>query len=290
MIYQFACFEINTFNKQLCIQGNVIEADERLTELLMELVRHYPNHCTKTALLEVLWPDTVVSDWSISKLVSDARQMFKQHGINDEVIQTLHGRGYRLSSHLGDQIVEVEPAPVTAIPKPQHQNAKRIKTVLLTLSIFITIMVFYYANSPSQPLQKSEPANSIGRLLWVDDNPDNNKAEKAYFEKHKITVYQVKSTDEALTSLQLYEFKMIISDMGRGEEVLAGLNLLKELRNNNNPTPFVMYTIVLTQAQQTILDKYQGQGVAVEADKLYQLVLPFFEIPAEQPPIKNINL
>lgn len=90
-------------------------------------------------------------------------------------------------------------------------------------------------------------------------------------------MYQVTSTEEALTSLSLYQYSAIISDMGRNGEVLAGLNLLKAIRERGNNTPFLMYTIVLTQAQQTLLNEYQGQGVAVEPDKLYQLVLPYFD-------------
>ena len=72
--------------------------------------------------------------------------------------------------------------------------------------------------------------------------------------------------------------------MGRNGEVLAGLNLLKTVRERGNHTPFLMYTIVLTQAQQTLLDEYEGQGVAVEPDKLYQLVLPYFAIPEKSTP------
>jgi hypothetical protein len=70
--------------------------------------------------------------------------------------------------------------------------------------------------------------------------------------------------------------------------VLAGLNLLKAIRERDNHTPFLMYTIVLTQAQQTLLDKYHGQGVAVESEKLYQLVLPYFlEKDRNSPALKN---
>lgn len=290
MIYQFSDFEVNTLNKQLYIHGKLTVADERLINLLIELINHYPNHCTKKSLLATLWPDTVVSDWSISKLVSDVRQLFKQHGFNDKVIQTLHGRGYRLASTLGEHISAIDhkqTKPVTTDPNQAvFSYAKKAKWWVLLVFILMAGLSDYFFNFIPTQLQKSEPPNSIGRLLWVDDNPDNNSAEKAYFENHNITVYQVTSTDAAMTSLQLYEYKVIISDMGRDGEVLAGLNLLKAMRNENDHTPFVMYTIVLTQAQQDLLDQYQGQGVAVEADKLYQLVLPFFAPPQNKFQIK----
>lgn len=281
MIYQFPCFEINSLNKQLYINGKSIAADERLADLLIELAHHYPKHCSKSSLLNKIWPDTVVSDWSISKLVSEARHLFKQHGYNEEVIQTLHGRGYRLANNLGEKILKTKDhsptSELSTYTTPTFPSFKIKKWLLISVTVLMSGFAYYYINYPIQTFKKSEPAHSVGRLLWVDDHPDNNNVEKAYFEKHNITVYQVTSSEAALTSLSLYQYSAIISDMGRDGEVLAGLNLLKALRERENPTPFLMYTIVLTQAQQTLLEKYQGQGVAVEPDKLYQLVLPYFD-------------
>ncbi|WP_339723594.1 winged helix-turn-helix domain-containing protein [uncultured Paraglaciecola sp.] len=280
MIYQFPCFEINSLNKQLYINGKSIAADERLVDLLIELAQHYPKHCSKSSLLKTIWPNTVVSEWSISKLVSEARHLFKQHGYNKDVIQTLHGRGYRLANNLGEQIRKIDGQVVpTELTKPKTVTFMVPKIHIwlpIAAVILVSAIVFYFVNSSTHTFKKSEPEHSVGRLLWVDDHPDNNIVEKTYFENHNITVYQVTSSEAALTSLSLYQYTVIISDMGRNGEVLAGLNLLKALRERDNHTPFIMYTIVLTQAQQSLLEKYQGQGVAVEPDKLYQLVLPYF--------------
>ncbi|MGS2721497.1 response regulator [Paraglaciecola aestuariivivens] len=285
MLFEFSEFAINTQKKQLYFKSNLVNADQRVVDLVIALVSHYPKHCDKHYLLTHLWPETVVSEWSISKLVSDARQEFKKLGYQAEVIQTLHGRGYRLASHLGDKLTKVsDPTPLRSDNSPSKFSFLVSKIVLPLGLAFCLIGLAFISNLfkfSSPDIQKSQAPDSIGRLLWVDDNPDNNQVEKAYLESHKITVYQVKSTEEALTSLELYDFNVVISDMGRDDEVLAGLNLLKALRDKNDLTPFVMYTIVLTQAQQDILTQYQGQGVAVEANKLYQLVLPYF--PQAQP-------
>ena len=294
MIYKFSCFEINSHNKQLRMSDNLIVADERISGLLIELITHYPSHCSKSALLAALWPDTIVSDWSISKLVSEARNLFRHHNYEGEVIQTLHGRGYRLARDLGNQILKSENSSASIKLSKTTTSAlsshKIQKWLLLSALILMSGLTFYYFNPSTQTFKKSEPAHSIGRLLWVDDHPNNNNVEKAYLEENNITVYQVTSSEEALTSLSLYQYNAIISDMGRDGEVLAGLNLLKTLRERGNSTPFLMYTIVLTQAQQTLLDKYQGQGVAVEPDKLYQLTLPYFVVANKtNTPIKNIT-
>lgn len=283
MIYRFSCFEVNSLNKQLRIKSNVVSVDERIVELLIALLNHYPNHCSKSLLIATLWPDTVVSEWSISKLVSEARNLLKQYDYQGEVIQTLHGRGYRLNSILGEQIVQTENLEFQSSAAKYSLPTEAIRSFsiaakwsLVLVILLISSLILYYFSSSSQSIIKSEPPNSIGRLLWVDDHPENNNVEKAFLEKHNITVYQVTSTEAALTSLSLYQYEAIISDMGRDREVLAGLDLLKTLRERGNQTPFLMYTIVLTQTQQTLLDKYQGQGVAVEPEKLYQLVLPYY--------------
>jgi hypothetical protein len=64
--------------------------------------------------------------------------------------------------------------------------------------------------------------------------------------------------------------------MGRHDEVLAGLTLLKSMREIKDPTPFLLYTIVLTEAQNELLRQYDGQGVAVEPEQLYEMVLPYY--------------
>lgn len=276
MIYQFSSISLNTVSKQLRINGNNVDAEERIICLLMELISQYPQHCSKSHLLEAIWTETVVSDWSVSKLVSDTRHLFKQHGYEQEIIQTLHGRGYRLVPELGDQIPDEHTRTEPDNQPPPKPRLKRFTLALILAVVASLILAGLAVFDHENQLIVSEPPASLGRLLWVDDNPQNNATEKAFFEQHNITVYQVKSTEEALTSLALYDYNLVISDMGRQGEVLAGLNLLKSMRELENKTPFVLYTIVLTEAQQQIVGKYNGQGVAVESQKLYELVLPYY--------------
>jgi DNA-binding response OmpR family regulator len=280
MIYQFSSVSLNTISKQLFINGKRVDAEDRLIYLLIELISHYPEHCDKDYILEKIWPDTVVSEWSVSKLVSDARQLFKQHGYNHNIIQTVRGRGYRLNPELGEQlyISDASSQQNTNSPPPLSSKNKNYSffTILLVIAVLIGVWWLQSQADGQKVLVVSEPANSVGRLLWVDDNPNNNTKEKRYLEQHHITVYQVTSSEEALTSLALYEYKAVISDMGRKGEVLAGLSLLKTMRENNDHTPFFLYTIVLSDAQHQLMEQHHGQGVAVNPQQLYDLILPLY--------------
>src|SRR3546814_13231616 len=78
---------------------------------------------------------------------------------------------------------------------------------------------------------KGEPADAIGRVLWIDDHPQNNVAEKRFLERRKIAVYQVRTAKQALQLLAMYEYRAVISDMNRHGRPLAGLELVREMRS-----------------------------------------------------------
>ncbi|RAP78466.1 response regulator [Paenibacillus montanisoli] len=79
------------------------------------------------------------------------------------------------------------------------------------------------------------------RILWVDDNPDNNIMERKAFEELGLKFSIAKSTNEALDMLRYNKFAAIISDMGRLEGPREGYVLLESTRKMGNLTPFFIY-------------------------------------------------
>jgi DNA-binding response OmpR family regulator len=113
--------------------------------------------------------------------------------------------------------------------------------------------------------------------LWVDDHPENNIEEARFLERRKIAVYRAKTSDEALAMLAMYEYRAVISDMNRDDKPLAGLDLVKEMRRRKDATPFFLYTVVPSAAQQSLLVEAGGQRATVTSDELYAAVLPLFD-------------
>ncbi len=69
------------------------------------------------------------------------------------------------------------------------------------------------------------------RLLWVDDNPDNNRYERQSLEALGVEFTLSFSTEDALSRLKRNSFDLIISDMGgRPPDARAGYTLLDALR------------------------------------------------------------
>jgi len=78
-------------------------------------------------------------------------------------------------------------------------------------------------------------------ILWVDDNPSNNLNERRSLEALGATFVLATSTEDALDQMQRQPFQLVISDLGRPPDSMAGLTLLDKLRASGNSTPFIIY-------------------------------------------------
>lgn len=85
--------------------------------------------------------------------------------------------------------------------------------------------------------------NLIGKsVLWVDDNPANNYLAVRALRKYQLEVEQVTSTEAALEAMQGRRYDLVISDMGRGDDLRAGYKLLQALREQGNAVPFFIFS------------------------------------------------
>ncbi|MCK8044830.1 winged helix-turn-helix domain-containing protein [Shewanella sp. 1CM18E] len=353
MTLSFKEFSVDSAALELHVGEHAVAIDERHILLLRLLAEHFPEHCSKQQCLAYIWPDTVVSDMSLSKLVSDTRKIFVNAGYDGRLIQTVHGRGYRLEHVLGKQIAAQQEAQTAAQAQQlaaEHQSresstfgpaqtvtqteqvfsqneqaskqshhsasitteqslvdsdsnqqtldtqqgkqsqvaaplvnwweifAKVLIAVLLVLGLLFQFWRGGFNTEPSKQLAYSEPNGAIGRILWVDDNPQNNLVEKAYFEQKNIGVYNTVTSEEALMLLSMYNYQAVISDMGRHGDSLAGLKLLQAIRANGHKTPFYLYTYVESAGVIDAIQESGGQAVVVDSESLYLKVLTHFEV------------
>jgi CheY-like chemotaxis protein len=138
----------------------------------------------------------------------------------------------------------------------------------------------------AQPIIGDAP-DSIGKILWVDDHPENNVYEKQFFEKHRIAVHPVTTSEDALKLLAIYDYKAVISDMGRGEDRLAGARFVQQLRARNDRTPVIIYTVradspAKQRAQRELVAESGAQALAVTPEQVRAVVLDVFGNPPER--------
>jgi class 3 adenylate cyclase/CheY-like chemotaxis protein len=78
-------------------------------------------------------------------------------------------------------------------------------------------------------------------VLWVDDFPDNNLGLREILLSAGFRVDQVLSTSEAVAMLTSRAYTLVVTDMGRGSNPTAGIELLRWMRSQSTPTPTVVF-------------------------------------------------
>jgi len=110
MNFRFAGFELDDDQRALRLDGEEIEVQPRVFDLLAYLVSHRDRVVSKDELLDALWPGSVVADGALQRAVSLARAALRRGGL-DGAIRTYARHGYRFCADAeGDRQVD-PPAP-----------------------------------------------------------------------------------------------------------------------------------------------------------------------------------
>ncbi|WP_083455320.1 winged helix-turn-helix domain-containing protein [Sphingopyxis sp. 113P3] len=265
-LWRFGNIEYDEAIGELIVAGQVVELDRSSRVVLARLLAGDGTSVDKEELLKAGWPGRKVHENSLTKAIGRLRQALGDDGWR---IEAVYGHGYRFVSDAAD----------VAYPRPDPPPLRRRRHFTIALAVIAGACAFasIYAHRTApteQPLKIGEAPDVIGRILWVDDHPENNVEEKRFLEGQRMAVYNVTSSDDALKLLAMYRYDAVISDMGRNGNPLAGLDLVKAMRARGDHTPFYLYTILPSRAQRDLLAQHGGQGVAVTSEGLYSFLLP----------------
>ena len=106
--YIFGDFELLPADKFLFFQQTPVQTEPKIIDFLLILIEARPRLVSKEQLMSKLWPDTIVSDWSVARLVSDTRKLINDDGKTQAVIKTMRGKGYAFIAPV-DEIIEAYP-------------------------------------------------------------------------------------------------------------------------------------------------------------------------------------
>jgi len=290
--------EFDEGNGILRIDGRASELDRSCRAILALLLECSGAPVSKERLLEAGWPATIVHENSLAKAIGRLREAL---GSQADLLKAVYGVGYKLDATILAQ--PVAPHQPAAPPRQRDSSSPTLRRAAMASLAIVGILalvaigfVFRDSASPEPadvPLRAAPPViadapDSIGKVLWVDDHPENNVFEKRFFEKHRIAVHPVTTSEDALKLLAIYDYKAVISDMGRGEDRLAGARFVQQLRARNDRTPVIIYTVradnaAKQQAQRQLVAESGAQALAVTPQEVRAIVLDLFGDPPERP-------
>jgi DNA-binding winged helix-turn-helix (wHTH) protein len=163
--YQFSRFTLDVVRNKLCDNetGDYLELTNRQFTLLRILCDNSPQPVSKTSLVESLWPNTQVSDWSLSRLISDTRKLLSDDGDSQHIIKTERGVGFVLKDvvqHTGGQ----------DSAKRIDKKNRAFMLAMLFVGVLAIIAGFIYLKNASQYKEKREVLTALQTMSQLQDN------------------------------------------------------------------------------------------------------------------------
>lgn len=79
-------------------EGAELRLEPRLSKLMSVLMTHSGSFVSRRDLIDAVWPDSVVTEQSLTRAVSDLRKLLRANLAAPPAIETASKQGYRLTS------------------------------------------------------------------------------------------------------------------------------------------------------------------------------------------------
>jgi len=125
--YRFADVLIDKDQRLVVVEGQEVEIQPRVFDLLIYLIQKRDRAVSKQELQDQIWPGMLVSETVLSRAVMKARKAVGDDAQNQSIIKTLHGHGYRFIAELED--IEPEHLELAGPAVPHQESAEPGKRI-----------------------------------------------------------------------------------------------------------------------------------------------------------------
>jgi TolB-like protein/DNA-binding winged helix-turn-helix (wHTH) protein len=169
----FGGFVFLTKSRELrTAEGKAVDLRSQSAEVLSALVARPGEIVSKDALMQAVWPDTFVTDDSLTQCIADIRRAL---GDDEHVIvETFPKRGYRLNA---DPLHAAESATIAGTEPSQARSSRR-SFILVVLVLFAVAIGAYYGAET----WRTSPvgSNDMPRIAILPFDDMSTGADKGY--------------------------------------------------------------------------------------------------------------
>ena len=204
--YQFGHFVLEPDRNRLIAEGKLVTLPEKNLQLLKLLVEASPEPLSKQQLHDALWPDTVVSDWSLSRLVSDTRIAIGDDGEHQSVIKTARGIGFYIPDV---EVVETStPARIVHLWKTQG-------IWIVALLLAVSGLVYWYHQH-----QRTQLVESVNRIAQHQEYGFTAFIAQAKRRNQLVEMIEQRLGIERTRQFELF-FRHVAKDMNEEERFIC---------------------------------------------------------------------
>lgn len=175
--YEFGPFRVDTRERQLIRNGEVVPLRPKVFDILLMLVQNSGHILTKDDVMNHVWSDTAVEEGNISRTISTLRSALGERPHEHRYIETIPWRGYRFVANVKrirreefvktfDSIAVLPFVNVAADAKHEYLADGITEAVITSLAQLTNLRVIS-RNSAFRYKGREVDAQSIGRKLKV---------------------------------------------------------------------------------------------------------------------------
>jgi len=200
--FQFGEFRLNTEEKILRRNGEIVPLAAKVIDVLCLLVAKRGEVVSKNELMETVWADSFVEESNLTQSIYSLRQALGNDTDGRPIIETLPKRGYRIAPAVTsdfDRRASTADIPDT-INAPDKSSAKRRRrTAVFVVGLLAILGVSSYFGSRYLSARSSPPVENVmfqkltftGEIAFPIISPDGRSI--AYVQENRVFLQDVAS-------------------------------------------------------------------------------------------------
>lgn len=186
------------------IQNEWVDVESRQLALLSLLLKKQGEAVSREQIMDALWGDVIVSDNSVSQLVTQLRKSLHDNKSPPQIIRTIPRIGYQLIANVSE--------PPTLFDKARQHSPKKVALFGVTgivVGVISTLFLQYLFTAKGKPTEfnyRARVTSAPGTEAFLRYSPDGrylafsqsnelqNQFDLAVFDQQSQTVHNIKSS------------------------------------------------------------------------------------------------
>jgi len=169
LTYEFDSYRIDVANRLVFRHDEPLPLTPKAVEILVALIAQHGAIMSKSDLMKIVWPDTIVEDGNLAQNIYLLRKTLDEGSNGTRYVETVARRGYRFVGEVREIRNDGQQVEFTNPDRPANQlrtYAPFAAAALLLVGLITTFFVINARNRPSRPVTSSEQSYLRGRQFW----------------------------------------------------------------------------------------------------------------------------